>query len=108
MNSNQLDAAVAKALGWHLEADKWCDSDRQFKGHCPDFSPSTNWLQAGKLIEEYKIDLNYIPDSPRTGKSDIWVADPWHKNPNGLEGEGVTPLIAVCRAIVAALTAKED
>ena len=72
------------------------------------YSPSTDWMQCGKLIEEYKIDLNYIPDSPRTGKSDIWVADPWHKNPNGLEGEGVTPLIAVCRAIVAALTAKEE
>lgn len=61
------------------------------------YSPSTQWDQAGPMIENYKIDFAYEDN-------EILFAYAW-----GLEGRdgcgqahGDTHLIAACRAIVAA------
>lgn len=61
------------------------------------YSPSTNWQQGGPLIEKYKLDVFF------TWKASRWDAlisdDP--SCSYRYRGEGETPLIAVCRCIVA-------
>lgn len=69
------------------------------------YEPSNNWGQCGPLIEKYNIQTSYNGNgfhrSP-TGK--YWCA--YVCEPHGPEmrpsGGGPTPLIAACRAIVAA------
>lgn len=56
------------------------------------YKPSTEWDHGGELIERYRIDLAAQPYSgwtATTDECDSWIA-------------GDTPLIAACRAIVAA------
>lgn len=63
------------------------------------FTPSTDWAQGGRLIETHAITL--APYSMGlNGRPHYWVAEPWGDCP--LPIDGVTPLIAACRAIVAA------
>lgn len=56
------------------------------------FSPSTNWSQGGPLIATHRVSVIY---SDETCDPCAWTdrTAPWH---------GSTPLIAACRAIVAA------
>ncbi|MBV4524346.1 DUF2591 domain-containing protein [Pseudomonas sp. SWRI74] len=58
------------------------------------WSPSTDWSQGGPLIDKYirqvKFYAGELPESAWRGET----VDGW--------GEGPTPLIAACRAIVAA------
>ncbi|MCV0420103.1 MAG: DUF2591 domain-containing protein [Microbacterium sp.] len=59
-------------------------------------SPSTKWAQCGPLIAEYSISL-HCPQST----DDVWAA--WRITPSGeFCCGGETPIIAACRAIVAA------
>lgn len=105
-----LDWAVAKAEGVTvrvLSADNpgelW-QVQKQWRGVGP-YWPSQDWSQAGLLIEKYNIQTSYngnaFPKSP-TGK--YWCA--YVCKPHGPEerpsGGGHTPIIAACRAIVAA------
>ena len=61
------------------------------------FTPSTDWAQGGRLIETHAITL--APYSMGlSGVPHYWVAEPWGDCP--LPIDGVTPLIAACRAIV--------
>ncbi|XAI95202.1 hypothetical protein [Leptolyngbya phage Lbo-JY16] len=93
-----LDWAVAQ-----IEAERneeWCVVSRAISRTVfvivePDtgfnFSPSSDWSQGGPLIEEYRVAIDY------RALSKTWDAycSGWM---NGCE----TPLIAACRAIVAA------
>lgn len=70
-----------------------------------EIKPSTDWSQGGPLIEQYNIQTSYNGNGFRrspTGK--YWCA--YVCKPHGPEerpsGGGPTPLIAACRAIVAA------
>lgn len=101
-----LDWAVAKAVGFELSAPdveryKIVCYDPAAHGGAPEqggyplrYSPATDWAQGGPLIENHMAMLCYPTEA-----GDPWEAslpgDPdWHF--------GQTPLIAACRAIVAA------
>ena len=65
------------------------------------FSPSTNWSQGGPLIERYCMPLDY------NSNSDMWAASVRvGRLVNSSSGwvfmSAPTPLVAACRAIVAA------
>lgn len=62
------------------------------------YSPSTDWSQGGPLIEEYGVRVSKNI-APHMGGKD-WRADVGARN-NGLPC-ATSPLIAICRAIVAA------
>lgn len=89
-----LDWAVAAAIGAEsIEIDKHgLTADLGSIKHCESWDPSTDWSQGGTLIESMKVGL--INDT----KSRPWLA----MCENVRWCEGATPLIAACRAIVAA------
>lgn len=92
-----LDWAVAEAAGW-VEAktvtvhapSKTYYLIRSLSGLL--LSPSTNWSLCGPLIATHRVSVIY---SDETCDPCAWTDStaPWH---------GSTPLIAACRAIVAA------
>lgn len=84
-----LDWAVAEATGEPLSSVTVGYVTGSGKP-CGKFSPSTDWSQTGPLIDRYSITLN------ENGPGNWWS----HCGEN--LGEGVTPLYAICRAIVAA------
>jgi len=63
------------------------------------WSPSTDWSQGGPLIEKYHVDLHYPHGRDGLG---WWAQAGTHMESNPLAAIDATPLIAVCRAIVAA------
>lgn len=85
-----LDWAVAKVEGYDLMKHPFRRAFIDGVGHV-DYRPSTDWSQGGPLIEEYRVAIDY------RALSKTWDAycSGWM---NGCE----TPLIAACRAIVAA------
>lgn len=60
------------------------------------YAPSACWHCGGPLIEKYKLDLG----APMESVNGPWNANTEWGHPLGQKGE--TPLIAACRAIVAA------
>lgn len=58
--------------------------------------PSTDWAQAGPIIEHEEIDI-YCHESPKTG-SGWWVAEITGTN---IKAKGNTPLVAAMRCYVA-------
>lgn len=84
-----LDWATAVAIGGD-EMDRIAESGKD--GDV--WSPSTIWHQCGALIEKYEIKLfrDCLSDA-----QDVWTAD----IASGPEASGKTPLIAICRAVVA-------
>lgn len=98
-----LDAAVAKADGWGfrlVDSDPpfiWLtdgpDDDPEFQ-----FSPSTNWTQAGPIIERERIGFDW--DGAR------WTAWYQSKLPDNTQ-DGPTALIAAMRAYVASKFGEE-
>lgn len=60
------------------------------------WSPSTDWSQGGPLIEKHGVEL-----APPTSEGDWWGAAVWKAKARFLL-DGENPLIAACRAIVAA------
>lgn len=102
----ELDAAVARALGWELDAGAWWIKHRgpnggslcymQEEHHL--YKPSAYWWQGGPIIERERIELS--PAHNEIGEPDGWNAtmppyDPWPGT------HGPTPLIAAMRAFVA-------
>lgn len=91
-----LDWVVAKVVGETLTGDSainypiligaGTDGDLQRP-----FSPSTSWDDVGPLIEKYRISIDYN-DARWAASTRGWLMAEY----------GMTPLIAVCRAIVAA------
>ncbi len=75
------------------------------------FMPSTNWAQAGPIIEREGIGVWQGYDSDSRGKVEVWEAadgSPVHAiEVSGPMGEGPTPLIAAMRAYVRLKFGKE-
>lgn len=115
-----LDWAVAKAIKWieplfGIGAIRYIESDSYLMMEAPDpdepeditkpshfnhyvqWSPSRIWSQGGLLIDKYRIDMSSPPSDASQAGWDARVDD-------GRSGwmRGPTPLIAACRAIVAA------
>lgn len=98
-----LNRWTAKAQGWKLDCTgRWLDDD-QFKAWKIDYTPSTNWQQAGELVEKYEISLG------KHGSLEIWAADlnPHNIGTLGKNWHGPTPQIAICRAVVASVYGDE-
>ena len=101
-----LDWAVAEAVGVEVDirAESPCkvhDSGGvwlQPTARRP-YMPSSNWGQGGPLIEAYHVDLE-------SNLADEWAGSVAAEDPGGdprwISKTGPTPLIAACRAIVAA------
>jgi hypothetical protein len=96
-----LDRAVGMAEGYEIDAKWGCNMTIRESGGAPsDWSPSTDWLQGGPIIERH--DISVIKEE--------WRADRWFAAINVEFGvheradhrmNGPTPLIAAMRAYVA-------
>lgn len=98
----ELDYWVAKAIGKEVESEdggktwfSYHDAENLALAIKEYWEPSSDWSQLGPLIEEYEIDL----EAPRL-REDYWSANTGEGDFGGM-GDGETPLIAACRAIVA-------
>lgn len=102
MNNEQLNYWVAKAHGWSMNSDG-CWEENGKAVHCEfsmvpnKYSPSTNWKQAGELIEKYKLDINYHYES------DGWECWSNLKKP----AYNVSPQRAICMAVIASVFGEE-
>lgn len=98
LEGRALDWAVAIAVGWEPRICK-AGTGRLFG---PDmgkiWSPSINWDQGGPLTESYKVALAYY--------AGIWNAQIMQDG-KPISCAADKPLIAICRAIVAALLGDE-
>ena len=65
-----------------------------------DYSPSTDWSQGGELIEKYAVKIEHFPSETIASKANARIA---MRSSGYLQAQsGPTPLVALCRAIVAA------
>lgn len=74
-----LDWAVAKAIGCRF-LRKW----------------STDWAQGGPLIDKYKVSIGHV----ETRDGEFWIGSISSRDGTAETSDG--PLVAACRAIVAA------
>jgi hypothetical protein len=103
LNGVALDWAVATAEGHKAELD-----DNEVvswkvilsNAYRLVWQPSTNWSQAGAIIERELITLDY---NPLKSKGRPWIAT----LPSGAEEQGATPLIAAMRAYVSSVLGDE-
>ena len=87
-----LDWAVARSLGEHIGTDsEWCIGVL--------YSPSINWSQCGPLIRDHIIMLQHTQGAVIGDACGEWMATATYDDGVCLAD---TPLIAACRAIVAA------
>ena len=116
---SDLDKRVAEALGYEIEdregVDFYIDTARSAKymhtfvvSSVFSFTPSTNWQQAGELLEKYKIAVT----PPLYGRPD-WSAEV--KVPKGDDNHrfhfhnyAPTPQEAICLAVIALLESKDE
>jgi hypothetical protein len=95
VTNEELDYEVAKVatdfIGtmeqWKEVCNKWMDC-----GESP-YRPSTNWQQAGELLEKYKIELWRLGDNWKAGTSSLT---------DGVVAQADTPQRAICLAMLAA------
>lgn len=94
-----LDFAVAQAIGEQVEFYCGCVclmTAWDEHGDRPNYQPSIDWAQGGPLLELKNWSLPYRATARHhLGKYEAC-------SPGGLPHNGDTPLIAACRAIVAA------
>ena len=110
MTNEELDKAVAEAHGW-AKWYNWMDSD--YDGEFPAYrvnghgavwaywskedmelySPSTNWQQAGELLEKYHIELEW--------KGAEWIASTYSPERES-QSISSTPQRAICMAVLEA------
>ena len=98
----ELDAAVAKALGWVTYPDdvkgrnNWY-LGREYMACITDFQPSKYWSQGGPIIERERISIaqeyegGWVAGLPMSSAAEF---------PRGFKGS--TALLAAMRALVAA------
>ena len=61
MTNEELDKAVAEAQGWkHVANSDWEFMRNGAMWLASQYHPSTNWQQAGELVEKYEIDINLV------------------------------------------------
>ena len=118
LTGSELDYWTAKAQGlgeyknWEdgdydgeypcflIDLDGYCWWYENEDGYDP-YRPSTDWQQAGELIEKFKVKVWYS-----SGK---WVAETYKRNRVDITVWGVssTPQEAICRAVVASVYGEE-
>lgn len=62
------------------------------------WNPSTDWAQGGPLIEKYAVKIEHFPSETIASKANARIA----MHSTAYWQSGPTPLVALCRAIVAA------
>lgn len=103
-----LDWAVAKANGFAVQVRpyaEFCNASTghkvkaryhrvwyEFDGDLEEYSPSADWSQGGPLIDKHNVEILRAGDCVMAKLYGLTNA----------AGDGKTPLIAACRAIVAA------
>lgn len=85
-----LDWAAAKAAGIELHFDGYLWAD----DYSCRWAPSIFWNQCGPLIERFSVNISHSCGCTAEISSGVWNFK--------FYGRGSTPLIAACRAIVAA------
>ena len=102
-----LDWAVGIATGGEQKPYQFADNiDAPFweawvfpDGYaCSRWSPSTDWSQGGPLIEKYAVKVEHFPGETIASKANARIA----MHSTAYWQSGPTPLVALCRAIVAA------
>ena len=103
LSGSALDWAVAKAQGYCEGQDAYCDpawmNGDKFIQTRRKYRPSTDWSQGGPLIEKNEITI--YPPRHMVRAAEGWGAQFYIVNSQKII-RGQTPLIAACRAIVAA------
>ena len=103
-----LDYAVVLALGGEYDtydsvATHWVklngESRALSRGWAQSFTPSTNWAQAGEIIETEKLSLRHYKEHNEEWFSEKQHFGRHHKAGRSY-GEGTTPLIAAMRCYV--------
>lgn len=93
---NRLDWAVAVAIGEKNPQISFgggvCVVSHGHTQHR--FLPSEEWSHGGPLIERFKVDFSSNHENGYEARCDNGQATGWQSGP--------TPLIAICRAVVAA------
>lgn len=92
-------------LDWAIAEYCW---NAQGRNIWHDFSPTTNWVEAGLLIEKYQIDIRYFNKDRNPTLEFEWMGGLQHvSNVTGLltyyTEFGPTPLIAAMKALAKAL-----
>ena len=109
-----LDWAVARANGFAVQVRpyaEFCNASTghkvkvryhrvwyEFDGDLEEYSPSADWSQGGPLIEKYAVKIEHFPGETIASKANARIA----MHSTAYWQSGPTPLVALCRAIVAA------
>lgn len=109
-----LDWAVAKANGFAVQVRpyaEFCNASTghkvkaryhrvwyEFDGDLEEYSPSADWSQGGPLIEKYAVKIEHFPSETIASKANARIA----MHSTAYWQSGPAPLVALCRAIVAA------
>ena len=98
MDDEQLDAAVVQAVGFRFQ---WSDAVPM---------PSTEWADAGLLVDAYRVNISYMPVCTFNGSGDQYPPDlisapgrmdnTWHAGTGTGVGIGRTAQQAICRAVL--------
>lgn len=114
LSNEQLDYWCAKAQeldgfpvmdGDHIAGYKiYCDpkdsTRRSDLRRSEWYYPSTNWQQAGKLVEKFKVDVNWFADN-------TWKSFCMTKHSVTVEQYADTPTRAICMAVIASVCGEE-
>lgn len=75
----------------------------EYKKIWEDYSPTSNWKEAGPFIEQYQIDIRYFDPKFNLDLDEHWMGGLMAKNASGISyyctAFGSTPLIASMRAL---------
>jgi len=112
LEGQALDYWTAKAQGWrkarHDNPAIFCSIWNGNRTPVKEYTPSTNWQQAGELVDKYNLIIQ-----PLLEKIHIWGASKvydWDMNDDPMYEwvqKGPTPQIAICRAVVASVYGEE-
>lgn len=110
LEGQELDYWVGRAQGWNTFVPAassftyWFESDGQYRWQLTAYTPSTNWAQAGELVEKYALtDIGFAYQDYDDTK--VYVCA--HGNRIRNRQYGPTPCIAICRAVVASVYGDE-
>lgn len=101
----ELDALVAKAMGWHLAGQWWVDAAGVPQYTLEDWSPSTDWEMAGEVVEKMGMVVGKIIGHglDGTGPDDEWCARlGWQGSTDKSARTAPTGPHAICLAALAA------
>ena len=103
LTNEQLDYWTAKAQGWELDenpngATNWVRDDEWMRKYS--YTPSTNWQQAGELVEKFKLTLLY------NELKEEWIADEFSSFGDD-EQRADSPRKAICMACIASVYGEE-